>query len=92
MRLYGTESLQKEEGKKCCHIIRDRKNNGENLQINVVVRGIKPSEIFLSLIKHFSWPSDSKKEYIWESESTVMFHKKKIQMLFKDFVVLYWLC
>lgn len=30
----------------------------ENLQINVVLREIKPSEIFLPLIKHLSWPSD----------------------------------
>lgn len=66
----------------------------ENLQINVVLREIKPSEIFLPLIKHLSWPSDSNKEYIWESKSMVMFHKKKrkgAQMPFKGFVVLYWL-
>lgn len=67
----------------------------KNLQITVVLREIKPSEIFLPLTKHLSWPSESNKEYIWESKSMVMFHKKRkkgAQMLFKGFVVLYWLC
>lgn len=74
---------------------REEKIIGKNLQINVVLRQIKPSEFFVPLIKHLSWPSDSNKEYIWESKSMVMFHKKKkkgAQMLFKGFVVLYWLC
>lgn len=47
------------------------------LQINVVPWEIKPSEIFLPLIKQLSWSSDSYKEYIWESKSVVMFHNKK---------------
>lgn len=47
----------------------------KNLQINVVLREIKPSEIFLPFIKHLSWPSDSNKKYIWESKSMAMFHK-----------------
>lgn len=53
------------------------KKDGKNLQMNVVLKEIKPSEIFLLLIKHLSWSSDSNKEYICESKSVVMFHSKK---------------
>lgn len=49
----------------------------KNLQINVVLREIKPSGIFLPFIKHLNWPSDSNKKYIWESKSMVMFHKRR---------------
>lgn len=50
-----------------------------NLQINVDLREIKPFEIFFPLLKHLSWQSASK-EYVWESKSMVMFHKRKEEL------------